>query len=625
MDRRRTRAGQYLALLTLLCTLVLPSWQPVAHAQTLIQSCVLPGGASYGVINPFDFPSPLIPGSGVYYVTASVVIPSSQTQSQVDFTVNPGPGQNPHEVYLYKGDPTTTPPRWQMLSDGNVYSVTVVGSPGQRIDLTFISVWSFSVPTLCYEADPTTATSTPSPTPSPTSVGGATCDPQPVVQASGWPVAVLGQRYQFVQDNIPDNYNWTNVPFPQTLHHIQIPVGVDGVVFSVPDAPTGPELQQNMRITNTHGDGVIRDVYNPGHTATGFPVSGWHNWLLTASGGTIGLEYYTIYGSPVPYTLCVWYHYVVTPTPQSTPTHTPTLPATATPTGTLSPTPTRTSVPGLTPLPTQTPTPTNTPTVTNTPTPTNTPTATPTATVASGCVGTEYQVPVSPATVDIRLSAGGRFTVADTTVLINVGTQALSIRPGSYTWAEITAVYTVYSLTSPARLVVCAAADATATSSPTPSPTAGTVSGEVPPEAMPCLPTPTLVMVTGTVGQLPDLGLVIPTMRPLATIVTATVVISASGLITTSQLLFTTVLHPMQTVTTWCQTTFTTDGWAKASADAQPMVDQVAVAFSWLRVIESIGPLAWLIPPVLITLLIRLAKAILSVLKYIKQIIPMIG
>ncbi|MEM8535536.1 MAG: hypothetical protein AAGF95_32195, partial [Chloroflexota bacterium] len=121
------------------------------------------------------------------------------------------------------------------------------------------------------------------------------------------------------------------------------------------------------------------------------------------------------------------------------------------------------SVTPITPLPSTTATvqlpPTLTPTTTQTPTPTATPTGTmlptPTALPETPCEGEVWNIPVIPDVVRVRLDTGLKIAVLDATVYINVGESAQTLRPGSYNWSFASESYDVYSLTTPARLILC--------------------------------------------------------------------------------------------------------------------------------------------------------------------------
>lgn len=284
------------------------------------------------------------------------------------------------------------------------------------------------------------------------------------------------------------------------------------------------------------------------------------------------------------------------------------------------------SVTPITPLPSTTATAlpaTPTPTTTQTPTPTATPTGTllptPTALPATPCEGEVWNVPVVPDVVRIRLDTGLKIAVLDATVYINVGESAQTLRPGSYNWSFASESYDVYSLTTPARLILCnlePLPNPSAIASPPPTWTTD-------PDEDACLAPPTLVPTDNT-GNLPELGLLVPTMQELPThvTITATVTITDIDALSTTLELATVIIAPVQTMTAWCQQEFGPDGWRKGQVDAGPIVALVGGALGWLALFGLLGPLEWLVPPVFITVLIRVGRAVLSIIKYIKQIIP---
>lgn len=281
-----------------------------------------------------------------------------------------------------------------------------------------------------------------------------------------------------------------------------------------------------------------------------------------------------------------------------------------------------------TPTPTQ---PTSTATATRTPTTTRPPIATwtattgpsPTATIdTAGCVGELRSIPALPATISVSMTVDLRFVVADRTVKFTAQAGgAIELPPGNYRWGNNPppGQYALGGVNGPARLWICFfEVTPTGTSSPTLAPfvtsTAGATGAEV------CVEPPTAP--PDSRGPMPDLGLVIPTFAPLPTIITATVTISANVVISQTRLLMTAVIAPVQTVTTWCSVTFGPNGLQRAQLDATPITDGIAKAFGWLKFFEMIGPLSWVLLPLLIGLLIKVARAVLSVVKYVKQIIP---
>ncbi|MEM8536212.1 MAG: hypothetical protein AAGF95_35635, partial [Chloroflexota bacterium] len=109
---------------------------------------------------------------------------------------------------------------------------------------------------------------------------------------------------------------------------------------------------------------------------------------------------------------------------------------------------------------------------------------------------------------------------------------------------------------------------------------------------------------------------------PTHVTITATMTITDIDALSTTLELATVIIAPVQTMTAWCQQEFGPDGWQKGQVDAGPIVALVGGALGWLALFGLLGPLNWLVPPVLITVLIRVGRAVLSIIKYIKQIIP---
>ncbi len=176
-------------------------------------------------------------------------------------------------------------------------------------------------------------------------------------------------------------------------------------------------------------------------------------------------------------------------------------------------------------------------------------------------------------------------------------------------------------------------ATATATASPTPtatlnpnwtpSPTAiGTPIAATTPIGVCVAALPT--SSTGA-GQLPNLALSLPTLAPLPTVITSTITISAGLVLSNTAQLIGAFSAPVATLTAWCSSTFGADGWSSGRAAAEPMAGQIMGALGWLAFFGMVGPLAWLLPPIVISLLVRVAKAVFSIVKYIKQIIPFAG
>lgn len=269
--------------------------------------------------------------------------------------------------------------------------------------------------------------------------------------------------------------------------------------------------------------------------------------------------------------------------------------------------------------PTRTPTNTRTVTPTGTALPTGTPTTTLTPTIGSlGCVGTEYTVPVADQAIEVFLTQGAQIVVADAPIFVNLPTVAQRILPGTQTWGGATGNYVVYSVTVPARLVVCLTTPPTLQPTFEPTWTPG-------PEPAACIQPAT--PPPAQTGQIPSLSLVLPSLVPLpsgtptATAPT-TATIVATLVISPAHTALSLIIAPVQTAAAWCAATFGLNGYARAQVDAAPVVEGVAVSFGWFAALQSIGPLAWLIPPLLITVLVRVARPIVSAVKYVKQLLP---
>lgn len=112
-----------------------------------------------------------------------------------------------------------------------------------------------------------------------------------------------------------------------------------------------------------------------------------------------------------------------------------------------------------------------------------------------------------------------------------------------------------------------------------------------------------------------------PTWAPLATL-TATIEISNSGLISITYQIGTAIARPISETLALSNSRFGPNGWTRGAADASPIAAMFAMAFGFLSFFSLFGQLNWLLPPIFISLLVRTAKALLSIAKYIKQILP---
>ena len=99
------------------------------------------------------------------------------------------------------------------------------------------------------------------------------------------------------------------------------------------------------------------------------------------------------------------------------------------------------------------------------------PSVTPTLTVtppALPCVfANSYRVPLAPNLVELPLIAGQTLMLLDAPIFLNVGAVAREIRPGTYSWADLSGSYQAYSVTVPAVIWLCVAAFSTPTATVT--------------------------------------------------------------------------------------------------------------------------------------------------------------
>lgn len=259
--------------------------------------------------------------------------------------------------------------------------------------------------------------------------------------------------------------------------------------------------------------------------------------------------------------------YVVGPTNTPTPSRTATITPTASSTRTLQPAYTATN--------------TRTATVSPTASSTTTPSLTVTGTrpIEAPCaLNNTYEVPVAPGTVDIELIVNIRFVVADNPIFINVGSQAMEIQPGSYTWERQTATYTLYSLTQTARILICAGSAASPTLTlfvPT-----ETAIDDV------CIPADKPPIGGGN-QVFPDLSIPVPTWRAIATIeITITSFITESVVITTVSTLRAGLSTPQASIKTM-SAPYSAEAGAAFAATA---VTNMQPALNWLAVLN---PQSW--------------------------------
>ncbi len=122
-----------------------------------------------------------------------------------------------------------------------------------------------------------------------------------------------------------------------------------------------------------------------------------------------------------------------------------------------------------------------------------------------------------------------------------------------------------------------------------------------------------------------DIVLVVPTLAPLPPLITNTVAISYAVVITRSQVFATVAARPIQTAAAWVDKQVGPDGFKSGADAAAPMLARIALAIGLLSLLSALGPLLWLLPPLAIALLWRVLRVILSVVRYIKQILPFAG
>lgn len=249
-------------------------------------------------------------------------------------------------------------------------------------------------------------------------------------------------------------------------------------------------------------------------------------------------------------------------------------------------------------------------------TPTPTPIATGTAPALPCPIAESITIPPAPGVVQVTLSVGMRFVVAGAPMFVNIGAEAREIRPGNYSWNLAPGTFDAYTVTVQAVMYICVEAQPTPTGTNEPTPTARPLDEVCVPGATPA---------PAQTGQIPRLSLIIPTLETFPTrtaTATAAVTITASLVISPAQTLVAVIIEPVQTVTAWCRVTFS-GGWGEGQAEAQQYInDPVARAFGWLWLFDYIGPLSWLLPPVLITVFIRVIRPVISLVKYVKQILP---
>lgn len=301
------------------------------------------------------------------------------------------------------------------------------------------------------------------------------------------------------------------------------------------------------------------------------------------------------------------------------------------PGGTSTPTPVPTST--RTPIPTST----HSPTPTETPTQTPTFTITPTPTIGSlGCAGAEYMVPVAPNLAEIPLTNGQQFVVADATIYANLPNYAQPLHPGIQTWTGQSGNYVMYSLTVQARIVVCVSTPATPvvpspTFLPTPRPPA---TGE-PPACVALPPTATVIAFA-----MPDLSIVVPTLRPLGSPTpTGTVGVTIAISTTAVAAFAATVQAGLATPVAAAATASAPFSWSSGVALSATAQIAAAPALSWLAILNprapawqaeggplwALAPAIWpVMPAVGVFLLAALARFFLWLLAWFLKLVDLI-
>lgn len=267
-------------------------------------------------------------------------------------------------------------------------------------------------------------------------------------------------------------------------------------------------------------------------------------------------------------------------------------PLPATPTNTAAATnttaPTNTSAPTNTPTNTRTSTPTATLTPTLTPTATETPIATP---ALPPCpVMDSINIPVAPDYTTVPLATGSQFAVAGASVWFNVNDQPREIRQGSYVWDLPSGSFNAYSLTVAATVWLCVrdfvTPTVTVTGLPTPGATSPSIGG-----TPACFPMPTATAFIAY--AMPDLSLVLPTMRPLGSpTVTGTITATAALSSTEIAAFFATIEAGVSTPAAAMGTVTASYSWQAGASLSATTVSQAAPALAWMSIFNPSAP-AW--------------------------------
>ena len=204
-------------------------------------------------------------------------------------------------------------------------------------------------------------------------------------------------------------------------------------------------------------------------------------------------------------------------------------------------------------------------------------------------MATSLNIPVAPSVANVYFAAGVEFGVVGASVLVNIGPGAEELPPGVYRWDQPAGMYSVFSLTDPATLWLCATAlTNTPTSTATNMPTLTTTSIGIGETAV-CVPVQTPTMPIGYV--MPDLSLDLPTMAPFPTIdgsVTATPAFSTTAIAA----FFRTIEAGVSTPAASLQTVTAGYTWQSGSYVAATSVAVAAPALTWLSILNPAAP-AW--------------------------------
>jgi hypothetical protein len=194
-------------------------------------------------------------------------------------------------------------------------------------------------------------------------------------------------------------------------------------------------------------------------------------------------------------------------------------------------------------------------------------------------------------TVELPLSNGGRF-VASEQFYVNLPGRAQLIRPGEQYWTGASGTYVAYNLGEVSiRVVICLVAPVpTATLVPTfmATPTPGQpVLGTTPI----CIP---IAVATATIAYaMPDLGIVLPTLRPLGSATPTGTITATAGLSTTAIVaMFATFEAGISTPAAGVATVSAGYNWTAGAALSATTVSRAGPALAWMSIFNPNAP-AW--------------------------------